>query len=124
MPDLDVVVRKLRRQRGWTQGQLAVHSGVSRGSIALIETGERETPNIETMSKLAAALRVSVDHILIEAGFIEAPENPGHLSPSEQDLIASIRSIQSEEIRMRTLQSAIMLANLARDAETASARGE
>lgn len=119
MGDLQTVVRKLRRERGWTQGQLALYSGVSRASIAFIETGERKTPTVETISKIAGALKVSVDYILAEAGFLAPIANPGPLSPSEKELVQTIRSIPSENIRSKVLELATGFATVARDADAA-----
>jgi len=85
----------------------------------MIEAGQRKTPTIRTMAKLAAALRVSVDHILIEAGFLPVTENPSHLSLQERELIEVIRSIPSQNIRTKTLDLAIGFATVARDADAA-----
>jgi transcriptional regulator with XRE-family HTH domain len=50
---------RIRTDRGWSQQQLADESGVNKATINQIERGRR-SPNIETLTKLAAALSVEV----------------------------------------------------------------
>jgi len=52
-------VRRIRKERGLTQEQLAELAGTDRASLSLIETGHR-TPGIETLQKLASGLGVEV----------------------------------------------------------------
>lgn len=49
-----------REAAGWSQGQLALRSGVSRSLISKIEAGERK-PKQETLEALAAALYRSAE---------------------------------------------------------------
>ncbi len=51
-----------REHRGTTQEELAKASGVSRAMIAAIEAGHKNG-GIATLKKLAAALRVDLDHL-------------------------------------------------------------
>jgi DNA-binding XRE family transcriptional regulator len=44
-----------RRQLGWTQEQLAEHSGIGQTEISKIERG-RKSPTLDTYARLAAAL--------------------------------------------------------------------
>ena len=56
-------LRRLRRQAGVTQEQLAVASGLSRTIIQRIETGK--TPgSVPTIEKLAVALGIPADEFL------------------------------------------------------------
>lgn len=113
------VVRELREMRGWNQGQLAAFAGLHPQHVNMIESGRRENPSAETMAKLAAALRVSVDHILIEAGLLTSPDEITDLSPMENQFLQVIREIPSENIRLKTLELAIGFATVARDADAA-----
>jgi len=61
---LGVAIKKLRKSRGLTQGQLAEYSGISSSYISQIETGQRPNPSGQTLEKLATKLDVTVDHIL------------------------------------------------------------
>jgi transcriptional regulator with XRE-family HTH domain len=51
-------LRRLRKERGFSQERLANAAGVHRTHISLIERGGRE-PGVRTVSKLARALEVS-----------------------------------------------------------------
>lgn len=55
-------LRKILRQRGITQRQLAEMSGVAQPSISLIVNGKR-SPNWETACQIADALGVSLDDL-------------------------------------------------------------
>ena len=48
-------MRRLRREKYWTQNQLAEHSKVSRATIACIELAHGDVP-LSTLSRLAYAL--------------------------------------------------------------------
>lgn len=61
------VIRQLREERGWTQGQLAQYTGVSRSYISQIEGGQRLRPSADILKSLAAKLDTSVDLILLKA---------------------------------------------------------
>jgi len=59
---------KLRKQKGWSQEKLAVESGVSYNTIIKLERGRIKNPKIETVIKLANALKVPIDKILEKEG--------------------------------------------------------
>src|SRR5215203_5807413 len=52
-------LRRLREARGLSQRQLAERSGVGRVTIIHVESGQT-SPNVETLSRLAAGLGVDV----------------------------------------------------------------
>jgi transcriptional regulator with XRE-family HTH domain len=52
------VIKILRERRGLTQIELSKISGVSRATIAALETGKRPRIRPSTRAKLARALRV------------------------------------------------------------------
>ena len=54
-------VKRLRERAGWSQHELARRSGVSRSTIAGLETGDRPSLTLENAMKLADALGVSLD---------------------------------------------------------------
>jgi transcriptional regulator with XRE-family HTH domain len=69
-------VRRLRRERGLSQQELADKAGIGQDSISAIETGKHE-PHPRTLRKLANALGVEVADFFREpalAGKAEAPE--------------------------------------------------
>jgi transcriptional regulator with XRE-family HTH domain len=55
-------LRRLRRLRGWTQGELAEAAGVGRATITRLERGLRE-PRPGTMARIARALGVEIRQI-------------------------------------------------------------
>jgi transcriptional regulator with XRE-family HTH domain len=59
------IVRKLRQQKGWSQEEFADYCKLHRTYIGLIERGERAI-TIETASKLAHTLNISLSQILAQ----------------------------------------------------------
>ncbi|HEV2944214.1 MAG TPA: helix-turn-helix transcriptional regulator [Solirubrobacteraceae bacterium] len=51
-------LKRLRKQRGWSQERVAHESGLNPSYVPKIERSERE-PGVRTVSKLATALGVS-----------------------------------------------------------------
>lgn len=58
-------IRRLRRQRGWTQCELAAETGVARNTLAKWET-DVCLPRTVPLFDLARALGVSMDAVLGE----------------------------------------------------------
>jgi len=56
----------LRKQKGWSQGQLAKVVGASREAIGKYERSEA-SPSIETAKKIADALEVTLDYLVDES---------------------------------------------------------
>lgn len=52
-------VRKLRKQKGWTQEELGEFSNISYKFLGSVERGQ-ENPSIDFVSKIADALEVSM----------------------------------------------------------------
>ena len=57
-------VYALRRQRGWSQEQLALESGVATMTVVRIKTGN--TPSMGTLTKLAIALETTTAALLTD----------------------------------------------------------
>lgn len=57
-------IKLLRRDRRWTRQELYERSGVSPDRIARLERGE-SMPTLELMMKLAEAMGVGVDEVLV-----------------------------------------------------------
>lgn len=53
-------IKRLRIERGWSSGELARQSGVSRAYVYQLEQGVKANPSLEVLEKLAGVLGVSV----------------------------------------------------------------
>jgi len=58
------VLKTLREEKGLTQAQLAKAAGTTQEYVAMLETGVRKNPTIETLKRLAKALGVPVTELL------------------------------------------------------------
>ncbi len=58
-------IKQLRRERGWSQGELAARLGGDPGQISRYETG-KISPSIDVVVKLAETFGVSADYLLID----------------------------------------------------------
>lgn len=56
-------VRKLRKDRGWLQQDLADRAGVNMQTVSNLETG-RHAPEFPTLTKIAGALGVTLGELL------------------------------------------------------------
>lgn len=63
-PAIGASVRAARERRGWSREELAYHSGVSWSAIAQVESGRRRDIRLTTITALARALDMSVDHLV------------------------------------------------------------
>lgn len=61
-------IRFIREKRGWTQEDLAIVSKMSKTFIGDIERGEK-SPTIITVEKMAKALKVEPNILLIKDAF-------------------------------------------------------
>jgi len=56
-------IRKIRLEKGLTQGDICRATGMDRGYVSSLESGKRN-PTVINLEKIAAALKVSTDEIL------------------------------------------------------------
>lgn len=68
-------IKEFREQQKMTQEELAARSGVSRVSIALLETGATKNATGQTLFKIATALGTTIDSLFFDddAQMIEQP---------------------------------------------------
>jgi len=57
-------IRYYRKKLGISQDRLSKLADVSHNTIVKIESGENPNPTIETLSKIAEALSVSIDDLI------------------------------------------------------------
>ena len=60
-------IRLLRNRRRWTQKELAIRSGVNQSLISSLENKAKPGVRIATLAKLARALGVATDDLLVSA---------------------------------------------------------
>ncbi len=58
---IGLVIRALRRRRGWRQADLALAAGVSQPSISLLERGQVDTFSLGTLRRILLALEARAD---------------------------------------------------------------
>ena len=74
---LGIAVRRLRRDRGLSQEQLALESGLDRTYVGGVERGERN-PTLESLRKLATGLGMRPSQVLSQAERLkEWPQDAG-----------------------------------------------
>ena len=56
-------IKEVREAKGMTQESLAAQSGVSRGTIVALESGEEKITTTKTLVRIAAALGSTVEEI-------------------------------------------------------------
>jgi transcriptional regulator with XRE-family HTH domain len=74
------ILRKLRKERGLTQRELADKAGITQYTVSEIELGHRIDPHPTTLRKLAKALGISVGEF-----FAEEPTDPKALAPQPEE---------------------------------------
>lgn len=79
---------QLRRRRGMTQEALAERSGVSVSVIRKLERGERDSVELSTVRKFAAALNVPTMEL-----FVPAPAFAGPVDEHERDDLYGLRRV-------------------------------
>lgn len=58
-------IKELREAKGWTQVDLAEHSGVNQGTISRIESGKTGGIDFENLEALADALGVDAGYLIV-----------------------------------------------------------
>lgn len=58
-------VKELRKEMGWSQGELADKVGTDARQVSRYENG-RITPSLDVVARIAEVLNVSLDHLVFE----------------------------------------------------------
>lgn len=57
-------IRKLRKARDWTQEKLADLANIDPKTVIELEAGKRANPTLQTLNKLARALKIKLEELL------------------------------------------------------------
>lgn len=74
--EVGATIRRLREQRGLTQGQLATYARVSRAWLSRVEIGDIKRPDRARLERIARVLGVAPEILLAAAGYIEKEPPP------------------------------------------------
>lgn len=77
-------IKALRQERGWSQAQLAIKSGVSRSHISLIELRRLLDPRADVLLKLAKAFNIPVEELYEAAGYDIGVKKRRHVETAEE----------------------------------------
>ena len=61
-------LKNYRKKKGWSQDKLARAADVTHTTLVKIESGVNKNPTIQTLTKLADALEVSIDELVGRRG--------------------------------------------------------
>ena len=91
--DIGKAIRELRKQRSWSQKNLAELANITQAALSQIENGKR--PGIETMKQISQALEVPESLIYIQGlERDDIPENKkelyDHLFPVIRQMVTQI----------------------------------
>ncbi|RAY17115.1 transcriptional regulator [Actinomadura craniellae] len=81
MANLGERLRAVRKRRGLTQRELAMLSGISLSLVRKLEQGEREDTRLETLRRLATALRVPTSDLIVRGDSVDETAPAGLWSP-------------------------------------------
>ncbi len=91
-------IRKIRKDFGWTQADLAEKSGISVPFMTQIELG-RKSASLEVVQNIASALNISYTKLFEEN--ISAHQEKINLSLLEQNITSSVvKKIHEEFLRI------------------------
>jgi transcriptional regulator with XRE-family HTH domain len=82
-------LKQLRRERGWSQADLAAKIGADAGQISRYENSHM-TPSAEAVAKLAEVLDVSADYLLINSSARRALRSPENVLGDHLALVAEL----------------------------------
>lgn len=96
-------IKEKRKSYGYTQAEMAEQLGLSYSYYTKIENG-LQTPSLDTLVRIAAALHLSMDRLIFGKGRASYP-----FSPDTQDFLQFVAQCNREElIRCRNLLNKII----------------
>lgn len=113
------VLMRWRRDLGWTQEDLAVRAGISRGYLSRLERGLPGRPGLDVLSRVCGALGRTWTELFSEAGL----SLPGDVTLADigdgihdPELILYLRRLPELDARDRAVLRAVLRSFFDRDA--------
>lgn len=99
MSDFGEYIKKIRESKNMTLNQVAMYAEISAAQLSRIETGKRGTPKPQTIEKIASALKVDYNELMIAAGYVngtsfEVPEIIKRLAKDERDIAKQLKEFK------------------------------
>ena len=82
--DLRSYLIQIRKERGFSQRDLAEKSGVSPAEISRVESGFRQKPSPAVLRAIAETLVISYPFLMQLAGYMDGEENGGEQPATEE----------------------------------------
>lgn len=99
---LGALIRKLRRQRGFTLNQLAERIPMSASNLSRLELGAQGPPADEVIERIAAALDADADELLQAAGRAASGQSFEEVVLNRLDTIGQdVREVKDAVVRKR-----------------------
>jgi len=89
-------IRERRKQAQYSLRDLADRANVSNPYLSQIERG-LHTPSVRVLKAIAAALNVSAESLLVQAGLLESSDGAAGDSPSVEDAIRADTRISDDQ---------------------------
>lgn len=87
-------IRQLRKEAGWSQAELGDKIGTDSQRVSRYETG-KITPSLDAIVRIAQALNVSIDHLLID----DIPRRPLHAAENSLgDRLAALDELSGDDL--------------------------
>jgi transcriptional regulator with XRE-family HTH domain len=87
-------IRQLRKEAGWSQAELGDKIGTDSQRVSRYETG-KITPSLDAIVRIAEALNISIDHLLID----DIPRRPLHTAEHNLgDRLTALSEISGDDL--------------------------
>ena len=106
---LGEVLKELRLEQGFTQGQIAYKADTAPEYISMLETGLRKSPSAQLLARIAMALGTTPDYILARAGILNTREH-APLEPEVQHIVDILASWPESTQKQNARQMIITVA--------------
>jgi transcriptional regulator with XRE-family HTH domain len=89
--NLALKIIELRKERGWTQNELAKRSGIDRGAIASMETGKAKKPTTANLLKLAETFAIHPEELYVAAGYIKEARTTYNYNETPEQILERLK---------------------------------